>query len=126
MDKAVFKELLEFLVIAVPLWGVWFTVRGGLRSIELVLRTRLERMEYVLGHKLIRVESAICLEAGKTRRHTTDIFVPKSQPTTPVPQQATQPPPPQQPPPSMLQPPDPPQPPDHNDPNQLKITLPRS
>ena len=79
MDKSSFKELLEFLVIAVPLWGVWFTLRGGLRRIDYLIRTRLERMEYVIGHKLIRVESAICLESGKTRRHTTDIFAPKPQ-----------------------------------------------
>ncbi len=70
MDKYALKDLLEFVLIAVPLWGLWFTLRIGLKRTEYVLRTRLERMEYVLGHKLIRVESAICLEAGKTRRHT--------------------------------------------------------
>lgn len=111
MDQATFKELLEFLAIAVPLWGVWFTVRGGLRRIELVLRTRLERMEYVLGHKLTRVESTICLESGKTRRHTADIFVPEpQQPAT----QASQP------------PPASPLTTNRNDPNKLKIALPRS
>lgn len=77
MDKVSLTELLEFFIIAVPLWGVWFTLRVGLRRIEDVLKTRLERMEYVLGHKLIRIESTICLEAGKTRRHTTDTFAPK-------------------------------------------------
>ena len=101
MDKSSLKELLEFLLIAVPLWGVWLTLRGGLKRSEYVLRTRLERMEYVVGHKLIRLESAICLEAGKTRRHATATFAPK-------PQQAQQPPPalqPQQPQPAQQPPP---------------------
>ena len=120
MDKYSFKELLEIIVIVVPLWGVWFTLRGWLRRIELVVRTRLERMEYVIGHKLIRVESAICLEAGKTRRHTSDIFAPQQ------PQQPQQPQPPQNRPPSALQPPDLPKSPDPNDPNKLKVALPRS
>lgn len=118
MDKSSLKELLEFLIIAVPLWGVWFTLRGGLRRIELVIRTRLERMEYVLGHKLIRVESAICLEGGKIRRHTTDTFVPKPQPAMPV-QAAPAPP-------QSKQPHDPPQNNDPNDPNKMRIALPRS
>ena len=120
MDKPALRELLEFLLIAVPLWGVWFTLRGGLRRIEYVIRTRLERMEYVFGHKLIRVESAICLEAGKTRRHTTDTFVPKSQQAAPAPKQAQQP----RQTPAGLQPPGSPPSTDPNDPTKISIAMP--
>ena len=77
MDGSAYRELFQFIMIALPLWGVWFSLRGRLKRIENVISTRMERMEYVLGHKLIRVESAICLEAGKSRRHTTDMFMPK-------------------------------------------------
>lgn len=78
MDKSALRELLQFALIALPLWGVWFSLRHWLRRIENTLGGRIERLEHSVGHRLIRLESAVCLEAGKTRRHTADMFMPKT------------------------------------------------